>query len=1041
MMFVTRFATATEVPVRHSSPQVDNLYLLVLDPRRTIRWIYVGRLSIASAIFVAAFLTWFQSDPARTLVATATLVGAILFTGASFAWTELNRKPLTKGFLYGQLIVDTLVVTAVVHVTSIPPAGSQFAALYILVNAAAALLLPITGALLIAALGIVVYAFDAIVVSGFSTATLLQLLVFSIVAVSTAYLASRLQQAGHGRQQLVAELTRVRLREKDILANIKSGIVTVDGSGTLLFANRSANALLGLDLESMIGSPVLPTLRAIAPVLADALDHSLRDNTSSLRVEGEIARSDRTFSFGGTTTSAGGEPDGGGPSTTAIFQDISDNIRLQQLNLRAQRLEAVAELSASMAHEIKNPLASIRSAVEQMSTRPAATHDERTLGNLIVRESDRLSRLLSEFLDFARVRVTRRDPVDVGAVARTAGALVRAHPDRADTVTLDVDIPATPLMVLGDDDLLHRAVFNLALNAVQASGPNDRVRVVAGVATREQHPHGVSFPHGAEAIQVIDHGPGIPSQVQERLFEPSAPRQRRAAERSSAIRSRHRAIRGAQRRDAGGHQRARNAVHGAAAAHRISPWSIHVTDRDSRPTPIGEKPSVLIVDDESGILETLEILLRNEGFSPHVALGGKAGLEQIPLLSPDIVLTDVRMPQVGGVDILSAARAHDKDTSRHLRDGGRATLQSAMQAVNEGAFYYIQKPFRNDELVAILRRAAEHRMLRVENTTLKKEIRRRDRSAAGAPIGTNRKWLEVLRLAEAVAPTESTVLLMGESGTGKEVVARYIHDLSHRTDGPFLSINCGALPEGLLESELFGHVKGSFTGAVRDKSGLFTAAAGGTFFLDEIGETTPATQVKLLRVLQHREVIPVGATDAQPIDTRILAATNRDLEEEIKRGNFRRDLFYRLNVIALHLPPLRQRADDIPLLAETFLARHAEQRGERPKQVSDAAMEILQSYSWPGNVRELENAVERAVILTDGDVIDVDGLPEKIGERRAEPLRLDRTPANPTMETIERAYIMWVLESEQGNKTRAAEILGIDPSTLHRKLSRFGVET
>jgi len=260
-------------------------------------------------------------------------------------------------------------------------------------------------------------------------------------------------------------------------------------------------------------------------------------------------------------------------------------------------------------------------------------------------------------------------------------------------------------------------------------------------------------------------------------------------------------------------------------------------------------------------------------------------------------------------------------------------------------------------------------------------------------------------------------------------------------DGPFLSINCGALPEGLLESELFGHVKGSFTGAVRDKSGLFTAAAGGTFFLDEIGDTTAATQVKLLRVLQHREVIPVGATDAIPIDTRILAATNRDLEEEIKRGNFRRDLFYRLNVIALYLPPLRQRASDIPLLAEAFLARHAAQRGEPQKHLSEEAMEVLQSYQWPGNVRELENALERAVILTSSDVIAVDGLPERMAERRSEPLVSDRMGANPTMETIERAYIMWVLESEQGNKTRAAEVLGIDPSTLHRKLSRFGVET
>jgi DNA-binding NtrC family response regulator len=465
-----------------------------------------------------------------------------------------------------------------------------------------------------------------------------------------------------------------------------------------------------------------------------------------------------------------------------------------------------------------------------------------------------------------------------------------------------------------------------------------------------------------------------------------------------------------------------------------------VTPREARSTPREErKPSVLVVDDESGILETLEILLRHEGFAPHVALGGKAGLEMIPALSPDIVLTDVRMPMVGGVEILAAARAHDPNTPVILMTA-QATLQTAMQAVNAGAYYYIQKPFRNDELLAILRRAAEHRVLRVENTSLKREIRRRDRNQAGAPVGNNRKWLEVLRLAEAVAPTESTVLIMGESGTGKEVVARYIHDLSGRSAGPFLSINCGALPEGLLESELFGHVKGSFTGAVKDKSGLFTAAAGGTFFLDEIGETTPATQVKLLRVLQHREVIPVGATDAIPIDTRILAATNRDLEEEIKRGNFRRDLFYRLNVIAVHLPALRLRPDDIPVLVELFLQRHAEQRNEPAKHLSEAALEVMQAYNWPGNVRELENALERAVILTSGEVIDVAGLPGNISERRADPLVSERSTPNPTLETIERAYIHWVLQGEQGNKTRAAEVLGIDPSTLHRKLSRFGVE-
>jgi two-component system response regulator HydG len=368
----------------------------------------------------------------------------------------------------------------------------------------------------------------------------------------------------------------------------------------------------------------------------------------------------------------------------------------------------------------------------------------------------------------------------------------------------------------------------------------------------------------------------------------------------------------------------------------------------------------------------------------------------------------------------------------------QATLQSAMQAVNEGAFYYIQKPFRNDDLVAILRRAAEHRRLRVENRSLKQEIRRRDSSSGARPVGRSRSWTDVLRLAETVAPTESTVLIQGESGTGKEVVARYIHQLSARTEGPFQSINCGALPEGLLESELFGHIKGSFTGAVKDKQGLFTAAAGGTFFLDELGETTPATQVKLLRVLQHREVIPVGATEPVPIDTRLIAATNMDLEEAMRRGTFRQDLYYRLNVIALHLPPLRDRRDDIPLLVESFLARLATVRGGEPKVLDEAAIEAVQSYSWPGNVRELENALERAWILTPGTRIEATALPEKVTSPAPARLMDDRAAPNPTLDQVERAYILWVLSSEGGNKTRAAETLGIDPSTLHRKLSRFG---
>ncbi len=449
-----------------------------------------------------------------------------------------------------------------------------------------------------------------------------------------------------------------------------------------------------------------------------------------------------------------------------------------------------------------------------------------------------------------------------------------------------------------------------------------------------------------------------------------------------------------------------------------------------------QQASILIVDDESGILDTLRILLRKEGFEVTTAQGGKAGLEQIRSGNHDIVLTDVRMPQVTGLDILQAAKEQDPVTPVILMTA-QASLQTAISAVNAGAFYYIQKPFSNDELLVILRRACEFRQIRVENKQLKQDIRRRERPTVSRPLGKSRRFLEVLKLAELVAPTDSTVLIQGESGTGKEVLARYLHNLSHRSDGPFLSINCGALPENLLESELFGHVKGSFTGAVRDKQGLFAAARGGTFFLDEVGEMPPSLQIKLLRVLQEREVIPVGATETIPVDVRIVAATNRDVEEEVRRGNFRSDLFYRLNVIAMELPPLRDRRDDLVLLIDAFLQEMATDRGDEPKALSADALDAVMVYDWPGNVRELQNALEHAVVLARGPMIEPTSLPSRITQRRKEPLVADRPSANPSLDVIERAYIMWVLQAEGGNKTRAAEVLGIDPSTLYRKLSRY----
>ena len=451
-----------------------------------------------------------------------------------------------------------------------------------------------------------------------------------------------------------------------------------------------------------------------------------------------------------------------------------------------------------------------------------------------------------------------------------------------------------------------------------------------------------------------------------------------------------------------------------------------------------DRVKILIVDDERGILDTLKILFRSEGFQVSVADSGRKALEALEKERPDLVLSDIKMPGAGGLDVLKKAKEVDPEMPVILMTA-QASLQSAIGAVNAGAYHYIQKPFSNDELLTICRRAAETRQLRVENRRLKKEIGRRDRTARGRPVGTSRSFVEILSLAETVAPTDSTVLLSGESGTGKEVVARYIHRLSERGERPFFSINCGALPESLLESELFGHMKGSFTGAVKDKDGLLVAANGGTLFLDEIGEMTAATQVKLLRAIQEREVIPVGSTEVRPVDVRIIGATNRDLEEEIRTGTFRSDLYYRLNVIQLRLPPLRERPEDVEILARHFLDRLAQREGGEPRTLSDEALALLKEYDWPGNVRELENALERAAVVAPGQLLDADLLPERVRRRPEARVVQDATPPNPTMDVIERAYILWVLHAEGGNKTRAAEVLGIDPSTLYRKLNRYGI--
>ena len=486
-----------------------------------MRRVYLARLSLAAAIFVAAVFAWQRAASADTLVASLIFVATMVVTVASALYSDIARRPLGRPFLAAQSLVDLLLVTAVVHVTG--GGDSQFAALYILVIAVAALLLPTGGGLLVALAACVFYFADVFIVhdAAATLALFLQLGVFGVVALGGAAISARLKEAGSGSaEQLAAELVKVRLQANDILRNIRSGIVTVDVDGALLHANPAASTLLGIDLERHMGRPVLAEVSRVSPELARALESAARGGTRVSRGEATISAGGRTFPIGLTTTTAA---DAGSAGATVIFQDISDSKRLETLHLRAERLEAVAELSASLAHEIKNPLAAIRSAVEQLGRVPAIAagdEDAATLSRLIVRESDRLSRLLSEFLDFARVRVTRLDPVDIGAVARDAARLAGAHPDRRSGVVVTCVAPEEPLVVQGDHDLLHRALFNLTLNAVQAASDAGNVTIEVVSLTVDQTPSGLSFDRGAVALRVTDDGPGIPDEVRDSLFEP-----------------------------------------------------------------------------------------------------------------------------------------------------------------------------------------------------------------------------------------------------------------------------------------------------------------------------------------------------------------------------------------------------------------------------------------------------------------------------------------------------------------------------------------
>ena len=456
-------------------------------------------------------------------------------------------------------------------------------------------------------------------------------------------------------------------------------------------------------------------------------------------------------------------------------------------------------------------------------------------------------------------------------------------------------------------------------------------------------------------------------------------------------------------------------------------------------TPV--KQRLLVIDDEESLRHMLSVLLKRQGYRVDTAADGSEGLALAQKGRYDFILCDIKMPVMDGIDFLKGA--HESGVAGTIiMMSAYGTIDTAIECMKEGAYDYVSKPFNPDEILLTLKKAEERERLKDENRQLKEEL-------VGSYcfqniISQNHRMKEIFTLIRKVCDYKTTVLILGESGTGKELIAKAVHYNSNRCNAPFIPLNCGAIPENLLESELFGHMKGAFTDATTDKAGLFELANGGTLFLDEMGEMSFPLQVKLLRVLQEGEIRRVGASTSRKIDVRVISATSKTLSQEVADGRFRGDLFYRLNVFTIELPPLRDRLEDVPLLIEHFLAKYSAKLGIRPPRLTAEAAKCLMSYPWPGNVRELENCIERGLVLAEGGVIDVDLLPDAVRRRRgahySDEIPADCLSLKVAEEMIERRLIRKALEQTRGNRTHAARILEISHRSLLYKLKEYNLD-
>ena len=779
----------------------------------------------------------------------------------------------------------------------------------------------------------------------------------------------------------------MRLKIDDFTEPIRRNLYLRLFSTLLIF---SGGLVLAVIISAHYVSPVVRLAHAAETVAAG-------DLSQELPVEGndEVGRLTRSFN--------------------EMIVRLRQNRALEEAVRENQYLTHLGKLSSGMAHEIRNPLNFIGLAVDHLGAMTEGKGSEgeaekRQVIGRIKEEIGRLNELVTNFILYGRPpelqRAAVRIPELVVGVLRMAEERLRAQSISCRTEFEDArEIHADP-------DMLRRALVNLVGNAVDAMPNGGTLSVSAG-----------RRPDGRYSVVVEDTGIGIPAEERERIFEPYFTTKVSGLGLGLVLTKKI--------VDAHGGEIFVDSTPGERDADRGC-----ASGGAPRGGGAGMKGTVLVVDDERNQREILGAILKSEGYIPLLASGGTEALRILEREAVDLVITDLVMPGMTGEELIDAVLARNPGMPI-LLSSAYGTIQTAVDAIKKGAYYYFEKPVDRARLLIIVERAIENLHLRESHRVLSEKL-----FPGAVPIlGEHAAIREIKRILPRVARSESTILLTGESGTGKEVIARSVHSMSGRNAAPFLAVNCASLPDTLFESELFGHERGAFTGAVRREIGLFEAAGGGTIFLDEIAEIKLETQAKLLRALQEKEIRRIGGKENIPVDVRIVAATNRDLDDAVREGKFRADLFYRLNIVKLTLPPLRDRISDIPLLSEHFLAKHGEKGVPPVREITKEAMRLLMRYTWPGNIRELSSVVERAVVLAEGGKIGPEELPLELREGAdAVPARaFDLPPQGVEFEKVEEHLLRQAVARSGGVHTRGAELLRMSYKAYIYRLKKFGI--